>query len=336
MYQKICLLLAGCIAIVGCSSAPPQPAAVRSETFMVSSLDPGISLHVRNKRAVGLPSQFPSDRILLMVHGAVVSSGSVFDLELPGGSWMDFLARQGFDVYMMDIRGFGRSTRPAVMQQRPEDNPPFLKADDGVKDVAAVVDFVLKRNNVSRINLLGWSWGTSVMAGYAAQHPGSVERMVLLAPIWHPRTGTPATAAYRFVSITDRPSSIPPNRLDDLYPLAWFEKYRTAAYADDSVGRVRTPPGLRVPNLAASDVEIWKSGRATFDPAAVRAPTLVIVGEWDTATPPTMSQDLYKSLSSAKYKRLIILSEATHVAMLQSNRMQLIREVQLFLEEPPQ
>lgn len=335
MYQRIWLLFACCIVILGCASTPPQPAAVRSETFMVPSLDPGISLHVRNKRLVAR-SEYPPERILLMVHGGIVSSESVFDLPLPGGSWMDFVARQGFDVYMMDIRGFGRSTRPAVMEQSPESNPPFLKAEDGVKDVSAVVNFILKRNNVGRINLLGWSWGTSVMAGFAAQSPGSVERIVLLAPIWHPRTASPATAAYRFFNIANRPANLPPQRVDELYPLAWFEKYRAAAYADDPVGRARMPPALRVPNVAASDAEIWKSGRATFDPAAVSAPTLVIVGEWDTVTPPAMSQDLFKSLSGAKYKRLVILSEGTHVMMLQSNRMQFIREVQHFLEEPAQ
>lgn len=59
----------------------------------------------------------------------------------------------------------------------------------------------------------------------------------------------------------------------------------------------------------------------------------MIVGEWDTSTPPAMSQDLFKSLTGANYKRLVILSEGTHVMMLQSNRMQLIREVQHFLEE---
>jgi alpha-beta hydrolase superfamily lysophospholipase len=135
MYQRIYLLLAGCIVVFGCSSTPPQPAEVRSETFMVSSLDPGISLHVRNKRPVAR-SQFPSDRILLMVHGNVVSSESVFDLDLPGGSWMDFVARQGFDVYMMDIRGFGRSTRTgryATTSRRTIRR--FSKLDDGVKDV---------------------------------------------------------------------------------------------------------------------------------------------------------------------------------------------------------
>ena len=29
-----------------------------------------------------------------------------------GMSWMDYIARHGYDVYLVDVRGYGRSTRP--------------------------------------------------------------------------------------------------------------------------------------------------------------------------------------------------------------------------------
>ena len=47
-----------------------------------------------------------------------------------------------------------------------------------------MVDFVLKRRNIPRVNLLGWSWGTTLMATYTTQNPGKVERLVLYAPQW--------------------------------------------------------------------------------------------------------------------------------------------------------
>ena len=33
-----------------------------------------------------------------------------------GRSWMDFIARRGFDVYLLDLPGYGRSSRPPAMR----------------------------------------------------------------------------------------------------------------------------------------------------------------------------------------------------------------------------
>jgi pimeloyl-ACP methyl ester carboxylesterase len=85
---------------------------------------------------------------------------------------MDYIARHGYDVYLLDLRGDGKSTRPPEMNARPEANPPIVRTETAVKDVAQVVDFILNRRHVSRIVLWGWSWGTAIMASYTAQDPG--------------------------------------------------------------------------------------------------------------------------------------------------------------------
>ena len=38
-----------------------------------------------------------------------------FDVPQPDYSWMAFLARAGFDTFAMDTTGYGRSIRPAAM-----------------------------------------------------------------------------------------------------------------------------------------------------------------------------------------------------------------------------
>ena len=46
-----------------------------------------------------------------------------------------------------------------------------------------------------------------------------------------------------------------------------------------------SPPALRAPAGVVKDVlETWLAGRPGYDPALIRAPTLVIVGEWDAET----------------------------------------------------
>jgi len=117
---------------------------------MVPAADPGIQLHVRNKHPEGV-STFPPDRIALFVHGANYCSESGFDLPLSGLSWMDYIAQRGWDVYIMDLRGYGRSTRPPEMSRPLNDNPPIVNTDVAVRDVGAVVDYILSRRGVSRI-----------------------------------------------------------------------------------------------------------------------------------------------------------------------------------------
>src|SRR5881394_3089043 len=188
----------GVAMLVGCGAMAPKSESVVQETFMVPSLDPGITLHLRNKHAGGQDAYGP-ERIVLFVHGATFPSETMFDIDLPGGSWMEHAAKRGFDAYSVDVRGYGRSTRPAAMSQPPADNPPFAGADDAVRDIAAAVDFILKRRGAAKISLVGWSMGTTFMGKYASLNPGKVQKLVLYAPVWHEPSlkAPPYSGAYR-------------------------------------------------------------------------------------------------------------------------------------------
>src|SRR4051812_33256465 len=91
-----------------------QAPRIAMEEFMVPSADAGIQLYVRNKHPEGV-QKFPADKILLYVHGATYPSETAFDLRLNGLSWMDYIAQRGYDVYLVDLRGYGKSTRPPEM-----------------------------------------------------------------------------------------------------------------------------------------------------------------------------------------------------------------------------
>ena len=340
MLNKLLTAFALCIALAGCASSPGSTAELTTETFMIPALDPGIDLHVRNKHPSGQTS-FAPERILLMVHGATFPSETGFDLDLPGGSWMEHAARKGFDVYFVDVRGYGRSTRPAAMSQPPANNPPFADTREAVRDVTAAVDFILKRRGASRISLVGWSWGTTTMAGYAAENPTKVEKLVLYAPVWFSTASPPYQGAYRTGTRDSvRPfnsAGIPKERLEEISPTEWYDKWWAANLATDAVGASRNPPVLRAPNGVMKDLgEFWAAGKPTYDPTAILAPTLLVVGEWDVITPPTMAQEIFKRLTAARNRRLVLLSEGSHFMSFEKNRMHLIREVQHFLEEPAQ
>ena len=118
------------------------------------------------------------------MHGATYPASTAFDLKLDGLSWMEYIAARGYDVYLLDLRGYGKSTRPKEMSEDAANNPPIVRGDTAVKDIGTVVDFVLARRNIPRVNLLGWSWGTTLMATYTTQNNAKVERLVLYAPAW--------------------------------------------------------------------------------------------------------------------------------------------------------
>jgi len=164
------------------SATDPTPKLV-TEHFMIDASDPGIKLYIRNKRPEEM-TQFTSAKTLLFVHGATQPAEATFDLPLEGLSWMDYIARHGWDVYLVDVRGYGTSTRPPEMDQPAANNSPVATTDVAVRDVNSAIDFILRRRSVSKINLMGWSWGTVIIAAYAGDHPDKVHRLVLYAPTW--------------------------------------------------------------------------------------------------------------------------------------------------------
>ena len=337
--KKLFALLVSCALVAGCATPSTESSQVQTETFMIPALDAGIQLHVRNKHAAGA-NQFPAEKIVLFVHGATYPSSTGFDIDLPGGSWMDYVARRGFDAYFVDVRGYGGSTRPASMDQPPAANPPFADTKDAVRDVSAAVDFILKRRGVQKLNLVGWSWGTAIMAGYTVENNAKVDKLVLYAPLWTLKAPPPISGSGNYRSVPRDPArarglrGIPNDRQEEISPTASFDKWWAGNLASDPEGAKRTPPVVRAPNGVIKDiVEYWGKGKATWDPAQIRVPTLMILAEWDQDTPLYMAQEIFPRLTNAPYRRLEILSEGTHAIVLEKNRMHLIRQVQNFLEE---
>ena len=102
---------------------------------MIPSSDPSLKLYVRNKHAEDMTS-FSPDKTLLFIHGATYPAETSFDLPIDGVSMMDLFAQNGFDVYLVDVRSYGRSTRPPEMDQPPEANKPVATSKEAGRDLA--------------------------------------------------------------------------------------------------------------------------------------------------------------------------------------------------------
>jgi len=325
------------------TAAPAQSPRLVTEETMVKSPDPGIEIYVRNKRPADMTA-FRSERTVLYVHGATYPSETAFDLKLDGLSWMEYIAARGYDVWLLDLRGYGRSTRPKEMAEKPEANPPIVRGDTAVKDISTVVDFILQRRNIARLNLLGWSWGTTNMATYTTGHADKVERLILYAPVWIRHTpslvqaGPGPLGAYRTVNREQAKqrwyAGVSENKEAGLIPAGWFEAWADATWATDPVGAQMTPPVIRAPNGVIQDAnEFFGAGKPYYDPARITVPALLVGAEWDRDAPPYMAQTLFPLLVNSPNKRYVELAEGTHTIVMEKNRLKLFEAVQAFLDE---
>lgn len=333
------------IALVGCANAPstPEAPAIAADDFHVPSKMAGVDLFVRNKRPAGMQT-FASNRILLFVHGATFPSESTFDLAVDGQSWMDFIARSGYDAYLVDVRGYGGSTRPAGNSESGGRGTPIATLAEAVEDVDAAVDFIRRRRNVERIHLIGWSWGTAIMGRYAATHGEKVDHLVLYAPLWQRRAepagarGFDVKVPYRHVNVAAAKSrwlaGVAEDKQEHILPPGRFETWVAANIATDPWGSKQTPPVMRAPNGVFAELQASGEWVPPYNPAAIKAPTLLIKAEWDADTPSYMAQTLFPLLVSAPRKQYVEIGEGTHSIMLERNRMQLFRAVQTFIDDP--
>ena len=342
LSRRITVLMVAMLPLLVAVPLAAQPVKLVAESYLVPARDPGIQLLVRNKRPAGM-TQFSAEKTLLYVHGTSQAASSTFDLALDGISWMDYIAQRGYDVYLVDLRGYGGSTRPPEMERPAADNPPIVRTDVAVKDIEAAVEHILARRRLTKLNLMGWSWGTATTGRYATQNSDKVNRLVLYAPPWTseaPATGSqPPLGAYQTWTMEQAKSRLqngaPEEKKKDLMSDAWFKAWSAAALATDPVGAKQTPPVVRTPNGTVQDTrEYWLAGRALWEPSGIKAPTLIVVGEWDAGTTAVASaRAVFGKLGNAPHKRLVEIGEGTHLIFLERNRMHLFREVQLFLDE---
>jgi pimeloyl-ACP methyl ester carboxylesterase len=339
--MNVKLAAAGMLAALAMTTT--GAAQLVTEEMMVKSPDTGIEIYVRNKRPADLKT-FRPERTVLYVHGATYPAHSAFDLKLDGVSWMEYIASRGYDVYLLDLRGYGKSTRPKEMAQAASANVPIVRGDVAVRDIGTVVDHILARRQIARLNLIGWSWGSTLMATYTTQNPGKVQRLTLYAPPWIRQTASLVQAgpgplgAYRTVqrdqALGRWLTGVPEDKKATLIPTGWFDAWADATFASDPEGAKMTPPVLRAPNGVVQDgQEFHGAGKGYYDPAKISVPTLLVLGEWDRDTPPYMAQTLFPLMVNSPGKRLVMLPEGTHTIIMEKNRMELFRVVQSFLDE---
>jgi pimeloyl-ACP methyl ester carboxylesterase len=353
-YLMACLLLTsiGCAATTTTSSSslPAGDQLLTIDHYVrVRSTAPSMNgqtaqIYVR-ERVESRNIQRGSSGVVLFVHGAGTPAEVAFDVPSGDYSWMAYLARAGFDVFSMDMTGYGRSTRPTVMndpcnltrEQQAGFIPSLLAAPCAANftqgattiasdwnDLDAVVEYIRTLRRADRVNMVAWSLGGPRAGGYAAQHADKVQRLVLLAPAYNrtapenPPAPRPDAAAMNtqsrqeLTTLWNRQVGCPGQ-----YDQVVFDSVWSTMLESDPVGATWGPGVRRAPQTTTWGWNAAMVGRT-------QAPTLMVAGVHDKQVLPARVSELYADIGSRE-KVFVDLACSSHNAMWEKNHLLLFR-----------
>ena len=279
--------------------------------------------------------------VVLFVHGAGTPAEVSFDPAYRGHSWMTYMADAGYDVFSMDMTGYGRSTRPRAMAD-PCNFPstsqaqfvpgriagpcaashpgPMTTMGSDWNDLDAVVNHLRALRRVDQVSLVAWSQGGPRAGGYAALHPEKVKRLVVLAPAYS-RDGAlvapdplpvgngsmSSQSRADFIANWDRQVGCPNQYEPAAAAAIWSDML-----ASNPVGATWGAGVRRAPS-----VPTWGFNRAAV--ARIQVPFLMVTGEHDKQVAPQRVHELYEDVGSDQ-KVLVDLACSSHNAMWEKNR----------------
>ena len=140
------------------------PAKIIGTEHWTTKQDKGesVKLYLFNK-VMGDPKK--ARGVVLLVHGSSMASTPTFDLQVPGrsdSSVMDVLARAGYDVWCVDMEGYGKS-------EKGRDNNALIS--QGADDCLAAATYICKLRGPKKLLTYGISSGALRAALFAQRNP---------------------------------------------------------------------------------------------------------------------------------------------------------------------
>lgn len=315
---------------------------VRSTVPSMAGRTAAIYVRERARMSTIADGALHGSRAVVFIHGSGTPAEVAFDVPYQDYSWMAFLAEAGHDVFAADMTGYGRSTRPLVMNDpcnltvaqqtslfgapcAPSYTQQATTLASDWNDIGAVVDHVRALRRVDKVTLIGWSLGASRSMGYAATHLDVIDKLIELAPAYGraaastPPPKVPADGAAfntqshaEFAANWDRQVGC-----QGQYEPAAREAIWSTMLASDPLGATWGSGVRRAPNVTA-----WGWNQAAA--AQIAVPTLLVSGVHDKQVAPERVRELYADLG-AQHKVFVDLACSSHNAMWETNRLLLFR-----------
>jgi len=209
---------------------------------------------------------------VLLVHGSSMASTPSFDLQVPGrpnSSLMDLLAGLGYDVWCVDMEGYGRSTKDRDI------NCDIANVAD---DLAAASDYIMQTRKADKFLVYGVSSGALRAALFAQRHPERIKRLALDAFVWTGE-GSPTLEERRkrlpeFKAVNRRP-------IDRAFVHSIFTRDHPGS-ADDTVVDAFADAILALDDSVPTGTYVdMCENLPVVDPEKIDAPTIVLRGQYD-------------------------------------------------------
>lgn len=240
----------------------------------------------------------------------------------------------------MDYLGYGESDRYPQMEDPATAHPALGLIRPVAAQVEAAMRFILDTMNLEQLALVAHSWGSNIAALVAIRNPDLVSKIVMFGPVtFRPSEGGMAdlstVPAWSTVSVEQWREIFEADVPSDHRPLfapahfaAWAEAYLTC----DPESRRRSPPAVKIPWGGMADVlELW-GGAKIYDPSEIRAPTMIVRGEWDSYCTNADALWLFSNLTNASQRLDVKIGRGTHFMFYEPSRFELYREVGSFLQ----
>ena len=209
---------------------------------------------------------------ILFVHGSSMATQPTFDLQVagrPDSSPMEYFAKLGYDVWAVDMEGYGRSDKNRDMKA-------FIA--DGADDLKAATDYIMATTGAKKFLMYGISSGALRAGLFAQRHPERVSRIALDAFVWTGE-GSP-TLAERKKRLPEFQSK---NRraIDKAFVYSVFNRDH-AGCAEDNVIEAFAEHILALDDSMPTGTYIdMCANLPVIDPLQIKCPTIVMRGEFD-------------------------------------------------------
>lgn len=284
--------------VITLAVVPGYASEINHEKFFVET-DTGMKLMVLAK----LPITGRLGHAVLLVHGSGVGL-EYWDIPIRNYSVMNALAKRGLDVYAVQCRGYGESTKPNGME---------VNVTNTAKDLKSVVSEIARRAKVGKVSIVGHSSGGTVVLMAAHLCPELIDRVVLMGAPYKKINPQFEAYAQKVIEMAKQPGNdYVPNghhlniekRIDayDEDVVAWYKKLVGEKYG-------KMPGGIYP--------DVIKNPTISVVPK-IELPTLILNGSNEYVVAFDDALALFADIG-AKDKSIIILPGGFHLMFLEKH-----------------
>jgi 3-oxoadipate enol-lactonase len=203
-----------------------------------------------------------------------------------------------FRVLRYDQRGFGFSEKVRE-----------LTFDGVVADLAGLLDAL---KITGPVHVAGCAMGSDFSSGFAGRHPARVAKLVIASPLAGSNSGRGGASIDR-AAVAEREGirAVMNSSHERSYP----ERFRTPD--PERFKRYQSRWVCNTPASFTAAARMMSNVDLTPDYAKIKAPTLVIGGQYDMQRPAGMAEQVAKTIPGAKY----VLADTGHFMNLQTPQL---------------